>query len=240
MKRIAIIAGGMGQIGQATARRLADLDFEVNIIVRRNLDQAKQFVSNLSNSGHRAFLASVLDAESLKAVASEIDHCDLLVNAAGITQNHHPKDFESLTDQIFDDIVASNLRGPFTTIREFSPLLKKSSNAVIINITSASSQRASASNIAYGASKAGLELITKSLSKVLAPNIRVMAICPGYLESATSGAIKSQHFNEQISREIPLGRVGSGEDVAKAIEAIYFHFPYSTGSTILLDGGRLA
>lgn len=240
MKKIAIITGGMGQVGKASAQRLAELDFEVNLIVRKNFDQAEQFIQTLQGSGHRAFLASILDAESLKNVATQIDHCDLLINSAGITKNHHPKDFESLTDQMFDEIVSSNLRGPFTTIREFAPLLRKSSDALIINITSASGVRGGPSNLAYSASKAGLELITKSLSKVLAPQIRIMAICPGYLETATSGATKPENFNERVSQEIPLKRVGTGEDVAKAIESIYFHLPYSTGSTILLDGGRLA
>ena len=75
---------------------------------------------------------------------------------------------------------------------------------------------------------------------MLGPNVRVVAICPGYLETATSGADKSLGFNEQVSKEIPLGRVGTGDDVAATIESLYTHMKYVTGSTITLDGGRLA
>ena len=238
--KIAIITGGMGQVGTASAKRLSAAGFEIVLIVRRDLDEANEFLSDLPGTNHRAFLGSVTDSKSLKTIAKEIDHCDILINAAGVTKNLHPKDFDSLTDELFDEIILSNLRGPFSTIREFLPLLKKSSQSLIINITSASGLRSSPSNLAYGASKAGLELITKSLSKVLAPNIRIMAVGPGYLETPTSGATKPPQFNEQISKEIPLARVGTGEDVAKAIESLYFNLTYMTGSTLLLDGGRLA
>ena len=238
--KIAVITGGMGQVGRACALRLSSLDFSIKLIVRKNLDDAEDFVSALPGTNHEAFLGSITDTDSLRSVVSKIDHCDLLINAAGTTKNHHPKLFRELSDNVFDEIVTSNLRGPFATIREFFPLLQKRSNSLIVNITSSSGMRAGTSNLAYGASKAGLELITKSLSKVLAPNTRIMAICPGYLETATSGAVKPPEFNNQVSKEIPLGRVGTGDDIAKAVESLYFNLTYMSGSTLLLDGGRLA
>lgn len=240
--KCAVIAGGSGQVGFATAKRLAKLGAKVILLVRRNLAEATEMLKDLPNpeANHMAFLASITDTESLKSVVSKIDQCDILINAAGITKSIAPGNFESYTDEMFDEIMISNLRGPFATIREFSPLLKKSKDALVINITSASGVRASNSNLAYGASKAGLELLTKSISKVLAPTIRVVAICPGYLDTATSGATKSPQFNDHISKEIPLGRVGTGDDVAAVIESLATTMKYITGSTIVLDGGRLA
>jgi 3-oxoacyl-[acyl-carrier protein] reductase len=163
-----------------------------------------------------------------------------LVNAAGITKSISPKFFDKYTDEIFDEIIISNLRGPFATIREFYPLLQKSGNALVVNITSTAGVRSSNSNLAYGAAKCGLELITKSLSKVVAPSIRMVAISPGILENCTSGAVKPEDYNEKISKEIPLGRVGNGDDVAKTIEALATSLTYINGSTLFLDGGRLA
>lgn len=237
-----VITGGCGQVGYATAKRLAGQGARIILLVRRNLHEAENMLKDLPNpeANHLVFLASITDTESLKSAVSKIDQCDILINAAGITKSISPANFESYTDEMFDEIMISNLRGPFATIREFAPLLRKSNDALVVNITSASGVRSGNSNLAYGASKAGLELLTKSLSKVLAPNIRVMAICPGFLDTATSGAIKPEGFNDRVSKEIPLGRVGTGDDVAATIEALATTIKYVTGSTIVLDGGRLA
>lgn len=237
-----VITGGCGQVGFATAKRLAGKGARIILLVRSNIDAAEKKIKELPNLelNHLALLASITDTDSLKSAVSKINQCDILVNAAGITKSISPVNFESYTDEMFDEIVTSNLRGPFATIREFASLLRKSNDALIINITSASGVQASNSNLAYGASKAGLELLTKSLSKVLAPNIRVVAICPGYLDTATSGAVKPAGFNEKVSKEIPLGRVGTGDDVAATIESLATTMKYITGSTIVLDGGRLA
>jgi 3-oxoacyl-[acyl-carrier protein] reductase len=240
MNKTVVITGGMGQIGKASALRLSKLGFRIILLVRKNVEEAEIFLKTLPGNNHQAFTASITDSTSLKAIVSKIDQCDVLINAAGITKSIPPKDFEKYTDDIFDEIVINNLRGPFATIREFFPLLKNSKDGLIVNITSASGVRSGSGNLAYGASKAGLELLTKSLSKVLAPNVRIVAICPGYLETATSGAIKPTGFNEQVSKEIPLGRVGTGDDVAATIESLITHIKYATGSSITLDGGRLA
>jgi len=238
--KTAVITGGMGQIGKASAIRLSNLGFRIILIVRNKLDEAEKFLSNLPENNHRAYQASITDTSSLKKVVLKLDRCDILVNSAGITKSVPPRDFEKYTDDMFDEIMINNLRGPFATIREFYPLLKKSNDGLIVNITSASGVRSGNGNLAYGASKAGLELLTKSLSKVIGPNVRIISICPGFLETATSGAIKPTGFNEAISKEITLGRVGTGDDVAATIESLITHIKYATGSSIILDGGRLA
>jgi NAD(P)-dependent dehydrogenase (short-subunit alcohol dehydrogenase family) len=241
-----VITGGCGQVGYATAKRLAQNGARIFTFQRKDLELAKSMMDALPNNhlNHVAIQGSITDLKDLKRavdiIKSESNSCDILVNAAGINQLMPPKDLEQYTDEMFDSIVENNLRGPFSTIREFLPLLKNSQDALIVNLTSAAGVRASNSNLAYGASKAGLELITQSISKILAPKIRVVALCPGYLESATTGITKHPSFNEMISKEIPLGRVGTGDDVASVIEALATTMKYITGSTIRLDGGRLA
>jgi 3-oxoacyl-[acyl-carrier protein] reductase len=244
--KIVVITGGAGQVGQAAAKRFADLGARVFIIVRRDLEKAKEIVAALSNAHleHDAILASITDTASLKTAVGIITEragkCDLLINAAGITKGLSPRDFEKYTDEIVDEILINNVRGPFATIREFVSLLRNSNNALVINISSAAGKRASNSNIIYGASKIGLELITATLSRVLAPNIRVINVCPGILETPTSGAYKPEGTNEKMAQEIPLGRVGTAKDVVATIEALATTMTYVNGSTILLDGGRLA
>lgn len=245
--KIVVITGGSGNVGRAAAKRFAEQGSTIFLIVRRDLVKANQIISHLPNqqNGHKAFLASITDTAAIKSVVDEIrsktGKCDLLINAAGITNgNTANKYLDSFTDEIIDEILINNIRGTFAVIREFASLLKNSGNGLIINVTSTAGLRASPSNLMYGASKVALELITKTLSKNLAPEVRVVSICPGILENPTSGAFKPEGTNERMSKEIPLGRVGTPEDVVATIEALATTLTYITGSSILLDGGRLA
>jgi 3-oxoacyl-[acyl-carrier protein] reductase len=244
--KVVVITGGNGNVGSAAAKRFSDLGARVFIIVRKNLEDAESLIQSLPNQelNHRAFLANITDTPSIQQVVGEIkktaEKCDLLINAAGITKSVSNTEIEKYTDEIIDEILINNIRGTFAVIREFIPLLKNSKDSLVINITSAAGMRASQSNIMYGASKIALELITKSLSKSLAPNTRVVAVCPGILECPTSGASKPVGWNEKMAKEIPLGRVGTTDDVVSTIEALATTLTYVTGSSIILDGGRLA
>lgn len=245
--KIVVITGGAGSVGKTAAKRFSELGARVFLLVRRDIETANQIISELSNQeiGHRAFLASITDTNSIKAVVDEIKlcagKCDLLINAAGITKSIvSNKVLDAYSDESIDEILITNVRGTFAVTREFAELLKISGDGLVINITSASALKASSSNIIYGASKAAIELITKSLSKSLAPEVRVISICPGMLETPTSGAYKPAGTNERISKEIPLGRVGTADDVVATIEALFISLKYISGSSILLDGGRLA
>ena len=114
--KIVVITGGAGQVGQAAAKRFAELGARVFIIVRRDLEKAKEIVAALSNSHleHDAILASITDTESLKAAVGIITEragkCDLLINAAGITKGLTPRDFEKYTDEIVDEILINNFK----------------------------------------------------------------------------------------------------------------------------------
>ena len=245
--KVVVITGGTGSVGQAAAKRFADLGARIFLIVRKDLEKANQIINSLANQelDHRVFVASITDTAAIKSAVNEItiiaNKCDLLINAAGITNSNVSNvNLNSYTDEIIDEILINNVRGTFAVIREFVPLLKNSKDSLVINITSAAGLRASQSNIMYGASKIALELITKTLSKTLSPNIRVVAVCPGILEGPTSGATKPVGWNEKMAKEIPLGRVGTADDVVATIEALATTLTYVTGSSIILDGGRLA
>lgn len=242
--RVAVITGGCGQIGYATAVRLAKQGARIIALVRRDLDDAQAMMDSLPRPDlkHFALLASVTDSQALKQAAVEVKQragrCDILINSAGILNPVPPSDLSALTDEIFDDIVTVNLRGVYATIREFSDLLLDSGDGLIVNVSSQSAQRASNSCVAYAAAKAGVDLMTRTLAKSLAPRVRVIGIAPGYLESATSGVTRIVD-NETLAQSAPLKRIATGDDIAGAIEAYATMIRYATGTTILVDGGRL-
>jgi NAD(P)-dependent dehydrogenase (short-subunit alcohol dehydrogenase family) len=230
--KVVVITGGCGQVGYAIGKRLASRGATVVAIVRRDLDNAQAKMKELSPKCY-ALLADVRNSQTLNEAARRISHCDILINAAGYTRNIVPSKLQELTDEIFDDIIDTNLKGTFASIRAFEPYIDE---GIIINISSTAGLRASQSNLAYGAAKAGIDLLTKSLAKALAPKIRVVGIAPGYLINPTSGAVKPSGANDMIANNTPLKRVGEAEDIADTVESI-INIKHITGQTIVVDGG---
>jgi NAD(P)-dependent dehydrogenase (short-subunit alcohol dehydrogenase family) len=240
--KVAVITGGKGQVGLATAQRLAHAGARIVLINRTA--PGPEVLASLPNQelNHLSIQADVTRSDTLVAAAEQVKNscgrCDILVNSAGITRSVPPANLDQLTDEMFDEIVTVNLRGVFATIRSFAPLLKASGDGLIVNISSTSGQCASPSNVAYGSAKAGIDLMTKTLGKALAPAIRVVAVVPGFMEHATSGVIKPPGANEKMAQGAPLARIGSGDDIACTVEALATHIRFATGSIILVDGGR--
>ncbi len=223
--QVAVIFGGFGQVGFATAQRLASQQARVICVTRRSTSSHLEKIKELPHHEHLKHMvieADLTDSNSLlKAVDLVKDQaggCDILVNTAGMTRTMRPANLEQLTDDIFDEILAVNLRGVFATIRSFEPLLKLSGSGLVINVSSTASLRASESNVAYAAAKAGLNLMTQTLAKALAPQIRLLAIVPGFMVEATSGAVKQPGFNEAVAKRTPLGSIGYADDIASTIE----------------------
>jgi NAD(P)-dependent dehydrogenase (short-subunit alcohol dehydrogenase family) len=148
-----------------------------------------------------------------------------------------PADLDGLTDALFDDVVQTNLRGVFSTIRAFTPLLKASGDGLIVNVSSIAGITGSGSNLAYAAAKAGLDILTKSLARALAPKVRVLAVSPGVVDS-TFVPGRGADFNDKAAATIPLKRIGHVEDIASAIEACATTLRFATGSRFVIDGGR--
>ena len=241
--KIVVITGGCGQVGYATAKRLASIGAKIIVVVRRNLEDAQEKMNQLPNNhlGHRAYLASITDTNSIKQVVSDIKEkegkCDVLVNAAGITRAVGKTNFRNITDEIFDEIIINNLRGTFAVIREFYDLLNDSGDGLVVNISSTSALHPR-NNVAYGASKAGVNVLTQGLARALSPNIRIIGISPGFLQNPTSGAIaRSIEQDLEVIKRSPLKRIVTGDDIASVIEGFALNLRYVTGQTIVVDGG---
>jgi 3-oxoacyl-[acyl-carrier protein] reductase len=240
-ERNVLIAGGLGAVGQATAMRMAALGARIIILHRRPAADARSFIASLPAGNHFAVSASITDSPSLtqaaREVASHVNALHVLVNTAGFTQPVPAADLDGLTDELIDSIFAANWRGVFATIRAFHPLLAASGDGLIVNVSSISAFTGTGSNLAYVASKAGLDVLGKALARALAPTIRVLTVSPGVVESSFVPG-RGADFNAKAGAATPLKRVGKPDDVAAAIEACATTLRFATGQTFVVDGGR--
>lgn len=238
---VAVVTGASGGIGSAICRRLAVNGFRVAVGYNSGSERAEQLVSELAGSGHRTMRLPVLESETLAAAASrlatDVGAVDALVNCAGVTVPVAHDDLDALTDDIIDRIFQTNCRGTFAAIRAFRPLLAEAEAPVIVNISSVAGVTGQGSNVAYCASKAALDSMTRSLARALGPEIRVVSVSPGwvrgeYADRMAPGVIQVQE------EATPLRRLATPEDVAAAVHAAISHLPFTTGAVIPVDGGR--
>jgi NAD(P)-dependent dehydrogenase (short-subunit alcohol dehydrogenase family) len=130
-----------------------------------------------------------------------------------------------------------NWRGQFAAIRTFAPMLKASGDGVVVSISSVAGFTGAGSSIAYCAAKAGIDVMTKSLARVLAPEVRVLAVSPGVVDTPFVPG-RGADFNNKAAASTPLKRIGTAEDVASAVVACVTMLGFSTGHIIQTDGGR--
>ncbi len=242
--KVVLVVGGAGSIGAVSARRFAELGARVAISHRdvpEEAASAAKVVQSLPGEGHAALVADVSRTDTLKALRDEIEwrfaRLDVLVNAAGFTKPVPHADLDALDDDLIDKMFAVNWRGQFATIRTFAPLLKASGDGLIVSISSIAGTNGIGSSIAYCAAKAGIDVMTKSLARVLAPQVRVLAVAPGVVDTGFVPG-RGADFNEKTSAKTPLKRVATADDVAAAIVSCATHLTFSTGTTIVVDGGR--
>lgn len=241
--KLALIVGGAGAIGAAAARRLGEEGAALAITHMPGADWAAQAEAVAASlpGGASAYPADVADTASLEAlrdrIAAEHGRLDILVNAAGFTRPIPHADLDALDDAFIDRMFAVNWRGQFAAIRTFAPLLKASGDGLVVSISSIAGTNGVGSNIAYCAAKAGIDVMTKSLGRALAPHVRVLAVAPGVVDTAFVPG-RGADFNDKVAAATPLKRIGTAEDIADAIAACATHLRYATGTTIVVDGGR--
>jgi 3-oxoacyl-[acyl-carrier protein] reductase len=245
---VALVTGGAGGIGSAICRALADADFSVVVGYHKSAGAAAALVKSLHGSGpesgHRAELAPVTDSAAMKHLAAVVEkhyrRCDALVNCAGITRFVAHGDLDALDDALIDNILATNVRGVFASVRAFRPLLEKSTmtgGGVVVNLSSAAGSIAIGSNVIYCASKAALDNMTKSLARALAPRIRVVSVSPALVDTEFVKSLDQSWRDEQAART-PLGRLGTPDEVAATVRAVITSLTFTTGAIISVDGGR--
>ncbi len=241
---VALVTGGAGSMGTIICGALAREGMRVVIGYNRSAEKAKVLAASLPGDGHVALHSPVTDSAALNAMAVEMDKrygfCDVLVNCAGVTRFVPHGDLVALDDALIENILSTNVRGPFATVRAVRPLLEKSKHpggAVIINISSIAGLTAMGSNIIYCASKAAVDNMTKSLARALAPAIRVVSIAPGVVDNDFIRSMDPVWLKEQVGRT-PLKRLAAPDEVASAVVTAIKHLTFTTGAIIPVDGGR--
>lgn len=240
-KKIAIVTGGNAGLGFATAKKLCDNDI-ITYIIGRNKEKTEKACYDLGeNARLRIFdLKEVNQIPALiKDIVDEAGQIDMLVNNAGINMK---KDFLEVTNEEFQNIFNTNVLSVFTISREVAKEMKKQESGNIINISSMAALYGIPKVIAYTASKAAIEGMTRAMAVDLAPfGIRVNCIAPGFIRTDMSEKAlnnDSERKNRVLSRT-PMAKLGESSDVA---DAVYFlastESKYTTGVSIPIDGGN--
>jgi len=244
--KIAVVTGSSRGIGQAIAEAFARGGATV-VVSARDLERTEQVAAGIVSSGGRAYaipanVTMAADVEHLVRVTVEqFGRLDILVNNAGISP--YWKGAEQTAESEWDEVIATNLKGTFLCAQAVGRVMIPQKSGSIINMSSIGGQVALPNLAAYCASKGGVEQLTKVLAVEWAQHhIRVNAIAPGYVETdLTRGIQKRPRLQEAISRQTPLGRLATAEELTGA--AVYLASDassYVTGQTLLVDGGWTA
>lgn len=240
--RVAIVTGSASGIGAATALELARRGWRVVVNYSRSAKQAAETAARCGEA--IAVRADVSDDAQCRAlVQAALDkwgRLDALVNNAGTTKFVPHAQLDGLSAEDFQRIYATNVIGPFQMCRAAAPALKAARGA-IVNVSSLASRVATGSSIAYAASKAALNTVSMTLARVLAPEVRVNVIAPGFVDTpwmvAGYGEERYARLRETYASIAPLKSVSQPEDVAQAAAWLIEGASQVTGQVLYVDAG---
>jgi len=238
--RVALVTGAAQRIGAVIARTLHQQGFNVLLHYRRSIDSAEALASELNairNDSCRLLQADLEQMDQVEQLASaaadSFGRIDLLVNNAS---DFYPTPVESSDQQQWDSLINSNLRGAYFLSARLADQLKSNKGA-IINLIDIHAQRALPGYPIYSIAKAGLQMMTLSLAKELAPEVRVNGVSPGPIMWPEAAAAISDAEKQAILDKTLLGCHGRPEDIAEAV-AFLATAPFITGQVLAVDGGK--
>jgi 3-oxoacyl-[acyl-carrier protein] reductase len=240
--RVALVTGASQGIGRACALKLAAAGATL-ALAARNEEKLRELLQEITNAGGKGdvFALDVADEEQVKAtiktVIAEFGKVDILVNNAGITRDQLVMRMKRAD---WDAVLQTNLTSAYLCIQQAIPSMLKQRWGRIINITSIFGQMGQAGQANYAASKAGLIGLTMAIAReVGSRNITCNAVAPGFIETAMTAGL-SDEFKQTAVKQIPLGRVGSVDDVANAVKFLASdEAAYITGHVLSVNGGML-
>src|SRR5438132_12856459 len=233
--KVALVTGAGKRLGRAMALRLAGEGADVAVHYRGSDAEATEVVAQIEKLGRRAVamraeLTSVEEIRGLvQRAAHEFGRIDVLVNSAA---NFLPSSVISTTEEIWDASLDTNVKGPFFLAQAAAPWLRRS-NGAIVNFADTGGILGWPGYIAHSVSKAGMIMLTKTLAKALAPEVRVNAIAPGTITMAGD----PPEWEQEFVKLAPLKKTGTPEDVAEAVSYLA-SAKFLTGHVLVLDGGR--
>ena len=240
--KVALITGGTRGIGKAIAKKFAENGYNLVINYVSENTNLEKLKNDINSKNEILFVrANVGDFESseelVKQAVEKFGKIDVLVNNAGITRDNL---IMRMKEEDFDNVINTNLKGTFNVTKNVVPYMMKKRSGKIVNISSVVGVSGNAGQCNYAASKAGIIGFTKSIAKELASrNILANCVAPGFIDTDMTEVL-SDSVKENINSQIPLKRMGTAEEIAKAV---YFlageDNTYITGQVLNVDGGML-
>ena len=246
--KVAIVTGSATGMGRSTALMLAEQGCNVVVNYTRSEEEARQTAAEVEALGARALLMRAdvsSDAECREMVRQTVDRfgrLDVLVNNAGTTYFVPHADLEGMTEEMWDRTLAVNVKGTFFMSRAAAGPMREGGQGAIVNISSTAGVRAGGSSIAYAASKAAVINLTVSLARVLAPEIRVNCVAPGFIDTrwlAQGYGERFEAMRENQKQVTPLRDAGQPEHMAQVVVSAITGMDWVTGQTIVADGGNI-
>ena len=236
----ALITGGASGIGKATAMRFLEEGVKVAILDRDETacDQIQEELAGLA----AVIVADVSDSEAVKSAFSDLDDLwgglDILINNAGISMRH---EFLDIPPEEWRRVVDVNLNGVFYVAQAAAQRMLQAGSGVIINMGSTNALLGYPFYADYNASKAGVIELTRSMALELAPDVRVVAVCPGYVMTPMQEAEYTPQMLAEVNRKIPLGRHAQPEEIAGLFAFLASEeAAFITGQCYVIDGGETA
>lgn len=238
---VVLITGAAHRVGAAMADYFHQRGWRVAIHYHQSEAAARSLVDNLNArrpGSATAFQAAMGDIPALDALPESLldrwGRLDALVNNAS---SFYPTPLGKVDEAQWEDLLNSNLKGPFFLSQACLPALQKT-RGCIINLVDIHAERPLANHSAYCIAKAGLAMMTRSLARDASPSVRVNGIAPGAVMWPTGEASLSEESKQKILKKIPLGQTGAAEDIARTAWFLATQAPYITGQIIAVDGGR--
>ncbi len=232
-----LVTGGARRLGKAIALAMAGAGAQVALTFLNSAGEAAQTVSEIERKGSKVLAlrcdvrreASVADA--VATVVDRFGGLDVLVNNAGTFAGAR---FEEITAEQWDDVFATNVRGPFLMSKHCIPALRRARGR-IIHLGSLGGEKPWAMHAHYCSSKAALHMLTRVMAKALAPEIAVNCVAPGTIDAGDG--TYDPAFLTRVAERTPMGRNGTTEDLADAVMYFATASHFITGQILLVDGG---
>jgi 3-oxoacyl-[acyl-carrier protein] reductase len=241
--KAALVTGGGTGTGAAVVLELARRGCAVAVNYSRSHQEAERTASAAAALGVRAISvqADVSDDTAVRRMVGEVaaafGRLDLLVNSAGVTSFIHHGDLEAVADADWDRILGTNLKGTFHVTRAAAPWLRQDGGGAVVNVSSIAGVYAIGSSIPYCASKAAINNMTVALARALAPDIRVNAVAPGYIDTRWWKEFPAyESIKAMAVAQTLVGKACQAEDVAGTVVHL-LAADFLTGQIVVLDGG---
>lgn len=243
----ALVTGAATGIGRAIVESLANGGYDVAVNFSRSEEAARETARRATAAGADAILikGDVSVEADVEAMIAAVEarwggRLDLLVNNAGVSSEVPPNKFDTMSVEDFDRVFAVNVRGTFLSTKHAARLLKAMPSACVVNTASIVGLRPGPQPLPYSSSKAAIVSMTRTLAGALGPGIRVNAVAPGWLEGDWMERTLGENYDrlmERRAKATPLKRNARVEDVGAAVLTLATQLLFTTGQTVVIDGG---